>query len=174
MRSGNRRAGIRLSTVLVGLLLWTEEMAPAPTAARAAPAPTLDELWQEPANLARLDLYAGPGGADHAPRTAGSYRFLSRKTTGVNPGYDVEDPDGREWSVKLGEEAQAEVTVSRILWAMGYHQPANYYVARWTMTGQDAGEQGGARFRTDVDGWRPGRTGRGTTIRSSTPGPSTA
>jgi hypothetical protein len=49
--------------------------------------------------------------------------------------------------VKLGPEAQTEVAVSRILWALGYHQPPTYYVTSWTMTGQQQGSQLGARFR---------------------------
>jgi hypothetical protein len=58
-----------------------------------------------------------------------------------------------EWSVKLGPEAQTEVVVSRILWALGYHQPQTYYVANWTMTGEQAGTQGPARFRPKPPDW---------------------
>jgi hypothetical protein len=55
--------------------------------------------------------------------------------------------NGMEWSVKLGPEAHTEVAVSRILWALGYHQPPTYYLSSWTMTGTQAGPQGPARFR---------------------------
>jgi hypothetical protein len=58
------------------------------------------------------------------------------------------------WSVKLGIEAQSEVTVSRILWAMGYPQPASYFVPQFTLTGADAGVKTVARFRTDRPQWR--------------------
>ena len=58
----------------------------------------------------------------------GSFEFVAFKTTGTNPGYDVKDASGRLWSVKLGIEAQSEVTTSRILWAMGFPQPATYFV----------------------------------------------
>ena len=54
------------------------------------------------------------------PRPTGRSSFVAFKTTGTNPGYDVKDASGRVWSVKLGIEAQPEVTTSRILWAMGY------------------------------------------------------
>jgi hypothetical protein len=37
--------------------------------------------------------------------------------------------------VKTGEEAQVEVVASRILWAIGYHQPSIHYVEHWEMTG---------------------------------------
>jgi hypothetical protein len=80
------------------------------------------------------------------------YTFVARKTTGTNPGYDVRDSGGRLWSVKLGEEAQSEVTVSRILWAVGFHQPPSYFVERWRLTGGDAHEQPAGRFRPELPG----------------------
>lgn len=112
------------------------------------------ELWQEPADLLERDLLNGPGGAALAPPADGSYQFVAFKTTGTNPGYDVKDAHGRLWSVKLGVEAQSEVTTSRILWAMGYPQVATYYVPAFTLTGIDAGVKTNARFRTDLDQWR--------------------
>ena len=113
------------------------------------------ELWQEPADLLQRDLFYGPGGAALAPREDGKFEFVAFKTTGTNPGYDVKDASGRLWSVKLGVEAQSEVTASRILWAMGYPQPATYYLGQFTLTGTDAGVKTNARFRTDVDQWKP-------------------
>lgn len=113
------------------------------------------ELWQEPADLVQRDLYAGPGGTELAPPRDQPFQFVAHKTTGVNPGYDVKDADGRLWSVKLGVEAQSEVTASRILWAMGFHQPAVYYVEQWTLEGVDAGVKNDARFRTDTDAYQP-------------------
>src|SRR5687768_12228163 len=97
------------------------------------------ELWQEPADLPERDLLGGPGGAALAPPAGAPYQFVAYKTTGTNPGYDVRDTFGRTWSVKLGVEAQSEVTVSRILWAMGFHQPATYYLPQFTLTGTDQG-----------------------------------
>jgi hypothetical protein len=110
----------------------------------------IGELWQEPADLLDRDLFVGPGGAALAPpSTGGTYEFLAFKTSGTNPGYDVRDSSGRVWSVKLGIEAQPEVTASRILWAMGYHQPPQYFVHEFTLTGADAGVKTNARFRSD-------------------------
>ena len=34
----------------------------------------------------------------------------------------------REWSLKLGPEAQSEVVASRLLWAIGFHQPPTYWL----------------------------------------------
>src|SRR5262245_28221737 len=110
----------------------------------------LAELWQEPTDLVDRDLLNGPGGAALAPPASGTFQFVAFKTTGTNPGYDVKDAGGRAWSVKLGVEAQSEVTATRILWAMGYPQPAAYFVRQFTLTGVDAGLKTNARFRTDV------------------------
>lgn len=114
------------------------------------------ELWQEPADLASRDLFYGPGGAALAPPSTGAtFQFVAYKVSGTNPGYDVRDASGRIWSVKLGIEAQSEVTASRILWAIGFHQPPVYFVHAFKMTGMDAGEKEVARFRTDFDQWKP-------------------
>jgi len=123
---------------------------------RSAASADIAELWQEPADLLERDLLNGPGGAELVPPPNGKYEFVAFKTTGTNPGYDVKDASGRLWSVKLGVEAQSEVTASRILWAMGYPQPATYFVDQFTLTGTDAGVKTTARFRTDLPQWRPG------------------
>jgi hypothetical protein len=124
---------------------------------QATPAVELDQLWQDPTDLQERDLFAGPGGAALAPPAMdGSFEFVAFKTTGTNPGYDVRDSSGRMWSVKLGIEAQPEVTTSRILWALGFHQPATYFVNQFTLTGADAGVKTNARFRTELDQWRAG------------------
>jgi hypothetical protein len=113
-----------------------------------APTPTdVARLWQEPADLANRDLFHGPGGAELMPATSTTFTFVAADQSGYSAGYDVRDPNGMEWSVKLGPEAQPEVAVSRILWALGYHQPPAYYLPPWTMTGTQAGPQAAARFR---------------------------
>ena len=117
--------------------------------------PTLDvptdldvaRLWQEPTDLANRDLFHGPGGAELKPDASATFTFVAADRTGYSPGYDVRDAKGMEWSVKLGPEAQPEVAVSRILWALGYHQPPTYYLSSWTMTGEQSGPQPAARFR---------------------------
>ena len=118
-------------------------------------APTLDvptdlhvaRLWQEPADTADRDLFHGPGGAELMPSESATFTFVAADRSGYSAGYDVRDANGMEWSVKLGPEAQPEVAVSRILWALGYHQPPTYYLTSWTMTGTQAGPQAAARFR---------------------------
>ena len=145
---------------LIGLILALEACAAPPHAQTRVSEPTADiaELWQEPIDLLQRDLLAGPGGSALTPRPDVQYDFVSFKTSGTNPGYTLRDASGRIWSVKLGIEAQSEVTTSRILWALGYHQPATYYVPEFSFDGPGplgGGNQQG-RFRTDVDPWRPG------------------
>ena len=79
------------------------------------------------------------------------YTVLKRDKTGYSNGYDVVGPDGRQWDIKIGKEAQTEIVLSRILWALGYHQPATYYVTGWRLAGtwEDEGEP--ARFRLQSD-----------------------
>ena len=119
-------------------------------------------LWIEPANLATRDLYYGPWGRDHAPDPKAVYTLVERKHTGVNLGMTVTDPEGREWSVKqpypgnVDSEAPVEVALSRILSAVGYHQPPVYYLPAFTLK-DDFGTRTevGGRFRLkheDVEG----------------------
>jgi hypothetical protein len=108
------------------------------------------ELWQEPADLDKRDLLYGPGGRGLKPAEQTGFAVLEIDTEGFSPGYDVRDPQGRTWSVKIGPEAQTEVVVSRLLWAIGYHQPVTYYLPRWTMTKDGRPElQPEARFRLE-------------------------
>ena len=113
--------------------------------------PSIAELWQEPTDLTQRDLVNGPGGQALAPGDA-PFEFVARDTSGYSPGFDVRGPNGTAWSVKLGPEAQSEVVSSRILWAIGFHQPATYYVPQWTLTGDVSGAQPAARFRRTVAG----------------------
>lgn len=146
---------MRLRLPLSGLvvLICVAACAAPPQAATLTPRADIAELWQEPVDLLERDLYAGPGGLQLQPQPGATYQFAAFKTTGTNPGYDVSDATGRLWSVKLGVEAQSEVTASRIFWAMGFHQPPTYYVEAFTLAGRDAGTKHQARFRTDLDGW---------------------
>jgi hypothetical protein len=109
----------------------------------------ISELWEDPADLPARDLFHGPGGEALAPGPATPFKFVKADRGGHSPGFDLEGPDGVRWSAKLGSEAQPEVAVSRILWAVGYHQVPTYYLATWTMTGGPSGSPGPARFRPE-------------------------
>jgi hypothetical protein len=120
----------------------------APRGGASAP---LHELWQSPSNLGMRNLFWGPGQASRAPSTAVEYKVLRRDESGFSAGYDVEGPDGRHWDIKLGREAQPEIVLSRILWALGYHQPETYYVTNWRLAGEWKDEGTPARFRLQSD-----------------------
>src|SRR6266540_2502689 len=91
------------------------------------------QLWTEPADMEDRDLFAGPWGLEAAPKPDDVYSFVAEKKGGFSPGYDVKSPDGTAWSVKMGPEAQTEVVASRLLWAVGFHQPPVYYLPQWTL-----------------------------------------
>jgi hypothetical protein len=115
----------------------------------AAPTPAqMAELWIDPGPTPR-NLFDGPGGSD-APRPVSdaSYDVISRDIGGFSITYRVRDKSGREWSVKVGPEAQTEVVASRIVWALGYHQLPTHFVERWIAVDKAKGSMlGGARFR---------------------------
>jgi hypothetical protein len=118
------------------------------------PAAPPASLWQEPTDLAERDLFYGPWGPERAPNPAGRYTLVERKHSGVNPGLTVRDGLGREWSVKqvspgaLAAEGPIEVVLSRVLSAVGYHQPPVYYLPAFTLA-DDWGPhtEPGGRFR---------------------------
>ena len=100
-----------------------------------APQVALLELWSNPTDLAQRDLLWGSSRKANAPSKDDVYTVLALDTTGYSKGYDVKGPDGREWDIKVGKEVQSEIVLSRILWALGYHQPETYYVTGWQLAG---------------------------------------
>jgi hypothetical protein len=89
----------------------------------------LAELWVQPSPT--RDLFHGVGGQKLAPDPSARYTVIEIKRAGFSRGYTLRDQKDREWSAKFPPEAQTEVTASRILWGIGYHQPPIYYVAEW-------------------------------------------
>lgn len=118
-----------------------------PTAAEMA------QLWVKPTDITSRDLFWGAGGKEHAPRPGIEYKVVDIDTTGMSGGWDLEDPDtGREYSVKIGVESQVEVVVSRLLWAVGYHQPPTYLLTDYKLTGGRAEDfPVTGRFRPKLD-----------------------
>jgi hypothetical protein len=119
------------------------------TSTTPQPEDKLAQLWQAPQDLAARDLFYGVGGAEKAPAPDAPFTWVATDTKGYSPGFTVRDTAGRTWDAKLGPEAQSEVVASRVLWAIGYHQPAVYYLPNWQLAGGPGGQQGGARFRLD-------------------------
>jgi hypothetical protein len=116
-----------------------------------SPNAEIASLWVNPSDLESRDLFYGPGGRDLVPAADAVYRFQSEDKTGHSGGYKVTDPRDREWKIKIGDEVQSEIAVSRILWAIGYHQPVMHYVARWQMTGGPEAKSEPGRFRLESD-----------------------
>ena len=118
-----------------------------------SPAP-MAELWVEPRDIAARDLLNGEGGEAAAPAPGARFTFVRKKHGGFSPGYTVKDEKGLTWSAKMGIEAQPEVVVSRLLWAIGFRQPPVYFLGSWTLSdGPEPGRKGPTRFRPELPGW---------------------
>jgi hypothetical protein len=129
--------------------------APPETIAVLPAAVPLAELWAEPDDIPSRDLFYGEGGRELAPDATRSFVFLQEKVGGTSPGYTVKDRAGVTWNVKMGAEAQPEVAVSRLLWAIGFRQPAVYLLPSWTLQGGPRpGIKGASRFRPELPGWK--------------------
>jgi hypothetical protein len=137
----------------------------------------LDELWQSPDGgtdgdglysgaIATRDLFNGPWGAERAPDPHAVYTFVERKQQGTNPGITVRDPQRRVWHVKQpphtdqGAEGPIEVVLSRVLSAVGYHQPPVYFLPSLMVKDAEGTHvEPGGRFRLTekslkaVDSW---------------------
>src|SRR5580765_5008171 len=112
------------------------------------------ELWQRPDEISSRDLLYGPWGEKLAPDAQTSYTFVEKKQHGTNPGMTVRDHLGREWHVKQpphndeGAEGPIEVVLSRVLSAIGYHQPPVYFLPSFTMVDASGFHtEPGGRFR---------------------------
>lgn len=142
--------GTWLPTLSVALVLVA---ACAPAMRRTADGPLrradVAQLWMQP-DIASRDLFYGPGGPRGAPVTTTPFKVVEFDGAGNSVGYEVRDADGRPWKVKLGEEVQPEIVASRLLWAIGFHQPPMYYVGNAHLDGgrpEDSGQP--ARLRAE-------------------------
>jgi hypothetical protein len=145
-----------LAPLLFGIYL---PMCPAPDVrpTRLANQVDISELWEPPANIAGQDLFYGPWGREHAPDAGATYRLVRRKTGGADSDLTVVDPHGRTWRVEQADQNRAhspdgpvEVVISRILSAVGYHQPPVYYLPAFTLRDTSGTRTApGGRFRLD-------------------------
>lgn len=106
-------------------------------------------LWREPSDIAVRNLYLGPGGEAMKPDLS-KVTFLEEKESGGSAKFRVSDALGREWMVKVGGDAQAEVAASRIVWAVGYYTDVSYLVPRVEIAGRGSFEN--ARFEARSKG----------------------
>lgn len=82
-------------------------------------------LWRNPGDIKSRNLLYGPGSPELAP--VPPFTFIEESKKGESPKFDVEDARGVVWTVKLGEEAQAETVATRLVWAVGYFAEEAYY-----------------------------------------------
>jgi hypothetical protein len=137
------------------IALWLSATARAEQQVGPSPEPpALAELWEAPVDLASRDLFNGPWGPGRAPDPDATYVFVKPKKGGINPGMTVRDPQQREWKVKqpprTGRNAEGpiEVVLSRVLSAIGYHQPPIYFLPSFLLEqDQRARRVPGGRFR---------------------------
>jgi len=106
-------------------------------------------LWREPSDIASRNLYLGPGGEAMKP-DLNKVTLIEEKETSGSAKFRVRDASGREWMVKVGGEAQAEVAASRIVWAVGYYTDVSYFVTRVEIAGKGTFEN--ARFEARSKG----------------------
>src|SRR5574340_1061586 len=71
----------------------------------------LSEFWVD-ADVRGRALFYGIGGPELAPDADAHYELVKTKPRGFSPKFDVRGPNGQEWSVKLGPEAQTEWVAS--------------------------------------------------------------
>ena len=101
------------------------------------------QLWEKPLDLQCARPLRRPVGRGARARSPRAYTFVEKKQHGTNPGVTVTDAAGREWHVKQpphnhqGAEGPVEVVLSRVLSAVGYHQPPVYFLPSFTMTDAD-------------------------------------
>jgi hypothetical protein len=143
------RPRLLLSVVPAMVAVYTPTCVPPVVLPSGAPGDTrIEELWREPTDLSDRDLLYGPWGPERSPDPAATYTFIETKKGGVNPGMTVRDALGREWKVKQppmdgrGAEGPIEVVLSRVLSAVGYHQPPVYYLPSFVL------EDGNRTYRT--------------------------
>jgi hypothetical protein len=93
------------------------------------------QIWQDPGDVASLDLIDGTGGKAHAPDPTGTFTFDKEDLAQTSPKFWVTDGQGVAWKVKLGAEPQAETAATRFLWAAGYFVDEDYYISDLTVKG---------------------------------------
>ncbi len=82
-------------------------------------------LWRDPGDIKSRNLFHGPGSPELAPLPP--FTFIEEDKKGESPKFTVKDARGIDWSVKLGEEAQAETVATRLVWSVGYFAEEAYY-----------------------------------------------
>ncbi len=99
-------------------------------------------IWRDTGDIASLNLFYGAGGKDRAPDPNTKFTFVEEDTQSSNPKFDMEDDQGVQWKVKLGQETQAETAATRLLWAAGYFVDEDYYLVKVKVAGMQKLQHG--------------------------------
>ena len=76
------------------------------------------------------DVFRGPDTGAGPAR--GNWSVTSSKSDGVTPGFSIKDAQGQRWFLKFDPPGRrdmatgTEVTVTKLLWALGYNVPENH------------------------------------------------
>jgi len=102
-------------------------------------------LWKDPTNISVRNLHYGQGGERHSPHRT-IFSFVKEDLSGTNPKFIVTDQSGVKWKIKLGAEAKPEVAASRLVCAVGYFTPEDYYLPELQVTGMPTQLHRGKQF----------------------------
>jgi hypothetical protein len=93
-------------------------------------------MWREPVDIATRDLYLGAGGEEMKPDLS-NVTLIKEEKGGYSTKYHVRDGSGREWSAKVGKEAQPETVAVRLMWGVGFFADVDYLVPSVRINGLD-------------------------------------
>ncbi|HEX8559374.1 MAG TPA: hypothetical protein VF668_14820 [Pyrinomonadaceae bacterium] len=92
---------------------------------KEAPPQGAPVFWKEPGDIASRNLLLGPGGEEMKPDLR-QVIWEETMTEGYSVKWRVRDASGKQWVVKVGNEAQPETVATRLVWAAGYPTEINY------------------------------------------------
>ncbi len=79
------------------------------------------------------EVFVGPNTPETMSGPAeGAWTITSSKSDGVTPGFTIKDANGQKWFLKFdpigyrGMATGTEVTVTKLMWALGYNVPENH------------------------------------------------
>ena len=138
----------RLSIAALSLTLLVSSVLAVPQKSKKDKVPKgTPVLWRR-VDIRSRDLLLGPGGAAMKPDLR-RITFIEEQKGGYSKKYKVRDASGREWSAKIGKEAQSETAAVRLLWALGYVTEINYLAPIATIEGK--GTFNNVRFEARPD-----------------------
>jgi hypothetical protein len=137
-------AVLELSDIFDALSHTFRDLGKSPIGSEASDINTLDEVLDGPwfvnrhgtKRMSLEDLVRGPneGTPPSPPSEEAKWVVFRSKTQGITPGFDIRDPSGDRYVIKLDPvevpelASAAEVISTKIFHAIGYHVPENHIV----------------------------------------------